>query len=181
MAAVKLEPDGIVTRTFSPRDDPPHALTTASVVAHTAIVSRRLTWKRERMLKQDGSGHGIDVSLAAAGRAAHLANGPECRGGGESLVHETHRQTGSFLELCSHVSRFDRSGRVITLLIEGQADHESLDLELGAAPDHLSDRRPLPAAPLDETRGRRDGAGRVADGETDATITVIDSEYPRRE
>jgi hypothetical protein len=79
------------------------------------------------------------------------------------------------------MSRFDRSGRVIPLLIEGQADHESLYLELGAAPDHLSDRRPLPAAPLDETGGRRDGTRRVADGETDATITVIDSEYPRRE
>jgi hypothetical protein len=153
MAAPKLEPDGIVTRTFSPRDDPPHALTTASVVAHTAIVSRRLTWKRERMLKKHGSGHGIDVSLAAAGRAAHLANGPECRGGGESLVHETHGQTGSFLELGSHMPRFDCSRRVIPLLVEWQADHESLYLELGAAPDHLSDRRPLSAAPFDETGG----------------------------
>src|SRR4051812_30867327 len=101
MAVVKLEPEGMVTRTLSPRDDPPHALRTASAVAHTAIASRRLTWKRESMLKKDGSGHGIDVSLAAAGRAAHLADGPECRGGGEPLVHETHGQTGSFLELCS--------------------------------------------------------------------------------
>src|SRR4051794_12606876 len=87
MAALKLDPDGMVTRTFSPRDDAPQALTTASVVANTAMVNRRLTWKRERMLEEDGGGHGIDVSLAATSRAAHVTNGPEGRRSSEPLVH----------------------------------------------------------------------------------------------
>ena len=153
MAALKLEPDGIVTRTFSPRDDPPQALTTASVAADTAIVSRRLTWKRERMLEEDGGGHGIDVSLAAASRAAHVANSPEGRRSRKPLVHETHGQTCSFLQLRSHLPRFDRTGRVLSLRIKGQANNECLHLELAAAADHLSDRRPFTSAPLDKTGG----------------------------
>ena len=153
IAKLKLEPAGIDTRTRSPRDEPPHALTTASAAVQVALTSRRLTWKRERMLQEYGGGHGIDVSLAAAGRAAHVANGPERRGGREPLVHETHGQTSSFLQLRGDVSRFDRPRGVIPLLIKWQANDESFHLEFGTAPDHLGNWRPFPSPSLDEAGG----------------------------
>jgi hypothetical protein len=128
------------------------------------------------MLQQNGGGDGIDVSLAAAGGPAHLPDGPQRGGRCESLIHETRRKTGSFLELGRDVAHLDRSWRVLTVAIKGQANDEALHAELGTSADHLGDGWSLAAPPLDEAGRRRDGPRGVADGEADAPVTVIDRE-----
>jgi hypothetical protein len=133
------------------------------------------------MLEQDGRGNGIDISLAPPSGAAHFPNRAERGGSGESLVHETHGEACSFLELRRDVAGLDGSRRVVTIAIKRQANHKALDLELGAAANHLGDGRPLAAATLDEPGWRCDGPSRVADGEANTTVTVINREEAIRE
>jgi hypothetical protein len=127
------------------------------------------------MLQQDGGGDGIDISLASARGSTHFANGAKSGGGREPLVHETHREAGSFLQLRGNVTDFGGAGGVVAILIERQADDEALCLELGAAANHLGDRRALSGAAHDEASRRGDGAGWIAHREADATVTVVDS------
>jgi hypothetical protein len=127
------------------------------------------------MLEQHGGGDGIDISLASAGGSTHLAHGAKSGGGGEPLVHETHGKAGSFLQLGRDVTDFGGAGGIVAVLVERQTDDEALSLELGAATNHLRDRRPLSGATGDEADRGGDGSGWIAHGEADATVTVIDS------
>jgi hypothetical protein len=150
---LKFDPDGMLTRTLPPLDEPPHPATTANAITHATPATRSLTWKRERMLEEHSSSDGIDISLSSSSRATHLTNGAERRGGREPLVHETHGKTGSFLQLGGNVACLDGAGRILAILVEGKANDKALHLELHAAPNHLGDRRPFAAPALDEAGG----------------------------
>jgi len=101
------------------------------------------------MLQKDGCRKRVDVSLAATGRAAQFADGTECHGGGIPLVHETHGESGPFLELGGYSADFDGSRCVIAICIERQSDHVACDFERLATPDHLGNGRAFAAPTLD--------------------------------
>ena len=126
------------------------------------------------MLQEHGGREGIDVAFAASGRAAHFTNGALRRGRRVSLVYETHGQAGPFLELGGNVARLESAWGVVAVFIKGQANDEAFDLERGPSTDHFGDRRPLAAPALDESGRRRNGPGRIADGEPDASVSVVD-------
>src|SRR5215204_239752 len=172
-AAPKLAPGGTVTRTVFSFDDV-QAVTDPSATSASARTTRGLTWKRERMLEQHGSGNGIDVSLAAECRAAHLTYGAQRGGGRIPLVDETHRQARAFLQFRRHVSGFYGPRRVVAVLIQRQSHHEPFYREVRAAPNHLRNGRTLAAAPHDEPGRRRDDPQGVADGEAHSAVTVVD-------
>ena len=178
-AALKLDPGGIVTRTVPPLDEPQPVPVAASAVVTAAI--QRLTRKRERMLQEDGGREGVDVASTAASGPAKLADGAKRYGGCIALVHETHRQTGPFLELRGNVADFGGARRVIAILVERQSNDVPLGLECFAAPYHLGNGWSLPTPTLDEPGRRRDSAGRIAHGETDTAIAVVNRQQARRE
>jgi hypothetical protein len=149
-AVLKLEPAGIITRVLPLRVEPPQPATTVSAAVHTVAAIRRLTWERERMLEEHSGSDGIDISFSSSSRATHLTNSPKGRRGREPLVHETHGHASAFLQLGSDVACLDGARRVLAVLIERQADDESLDGELVASPNHFGDRRSLAAAAFDE-------------------------------
>ena len=128
------------------------------------------------MLQEHGGGERVDIPLAATSRATHFANRAKRGSGREPLVNETRREARAFLQLGRDVTRFDGSRRVVAILVQREADNESLDLQLPATPNHLGDRRAFARAAQNETGRRRDRSRRVADGEADATFTVVDGE-----
>jgi hypothetical protein len=128
------------------------------------------------MLEKHSGSDGIDISLPSSSRATHLTNGAKRGGGGEPLVHETHRHAGTFLQLGSDVARFDGAGRVLAVLVERQTDDESLGCELIAPANYFGDRRSLAAPAFDEAGRGGNSAGRIAHREADATVTIVDSQ-----
>jgi hypothetical protein len=174
-AAPKLDPAGIITRVVRVLE-PVHAAVSAS-----AAIQPRLTWKRERMLQQDGGGDCIDISLASARGSTHFAHGAKSGGGREPLVHETHGQTGSFLQLGGDPADFGGAWAVVAVLIEREADDEPFRLELACATNHLRYRWALSGSADDKARGRRNCASWVADREADAAVTVVDRQKASRE
>ena len=104
---LKLDPAGIITRAVRVFE-PLHAATSAS-----AAIQKCLTWERERMLQQHGGGDGIDISLASARGSTHFAHGAKSGGGREPLVHETHGEAGSFLQLGRDVADFGGSRGIV--------------------------------------------------------------------
>ncbi len=176
-AALKLDPEGIVTRTVPSFDEPQPALVATTTAATAGM--QCLTRKRERMLQEDGGRERVDVAPAAASGPAELADGAKRHGGGVALVHETHGQASAFLELGRNVADFSGTWRVIAIRVERQPDHVPMDLERFPAPDHLGNRRPLPAPTLDEPGRRCDRAGRIAHGETNTAVTVVNRQKAR--
>jgi len=142
---------------------------------------QRLTSKRERMLQKDGGRERVDVASTAASGATQLADGAKRQGSGVPLVNETHGQAGPFLELGRNVADFHGPWRIVAIRVEREPDHIPLDLERFPTPDHLGNRRPLPAPTLDEAGWRCDRAGRIAHGETDTAVAVINRQEAGRE
>jgi hypothetical protein len=167
----------MVTRTaswtLSLVDDPLQLATRASVAAQTVARTGCLTWKRKCMLQEHGGREGIDITLTATGRPTQFADGAKGGSGRIPLVHETHGEARPFLQFRRDVPDLHGAGRFVTVFVERQADDEAFDLELLAPPNHLGDRRPLTATALDEPGRRGNRAGRIADGETDANVAVI--------
>ena len=128
------------------------------------------------MLQEHGGRERVDIALATTGGPTHLANGAKRGRSGEPLVNETRGKACPFLQLGGNVPSLGGAGRVVAILVEWKADDEAFDLELLTAPNHLRDRRAFAPAPQDETGRRCDRSRRVADGEADATITVVDGE-----
>jgi hypothetical protein len=178
-AALKLDPEGMVTRTVPSFDEPQPAPVATRAAATTGI--QRLTSKRERMLQKDGGRERVDIPASAASGPAELADSAKRYGGSVALVHETHGQAGPFLELGRNVADFRRTWRIVAVSVERQADHIPLDLERFPAPDHLRNRRSLPPPTLDEPGRRCDCAGRIAHGETNTAVAIVNRQQARRE
>src|SRR6185437_13167816 len=174
-----LAPGGMVTRTFAP---PPHAAASASSASATkgaARATRRLgSTLRERMLEENGRGECIDVFLAAARRAAHLANRAERHGCRVALVDQLDGQAGALGKLGGHGACFGRARRLVAVAVERQTHHEAARLERRGAPHQLGDRRTFAGAPHDRAGGRCDRAGWIADRQPDAALAVVDRQQP---
>ena len=179
-AALNVDPEGMVTRTVPLFDEPQAVPAATNKMAATAGMGR-LTSKRERMLQEDGGRERVDVTSSAASGPAELADGAKRYGGGVPLVHETHGQAGPFLELGRNVADFRGPRRVVAVPVERQPYHVPLDLERFPTPDHLGNRRPLPAPTLDEAGRRCDRAGRIAHGETNSAVAVVNRQEACRE
>jgi hypothetical protein len=132
------------------------------------------------MLQQHGGSDRIDISLASACRATHLAHGAKSGGGREPLIHETHRKARAFLQLGGDVPDFGGAWRVVAILVERKTDDEAVGLELSASSNHLCDGRALSGAADDEAGGGGDCASRIANGEADSLFAVVDSKSARR-
>src|SRR5512140_1431134 len=192
-AAVRtLAPGGIVTFTTGPRALPPHA---ASDAVHSARSAARRTRARQlaarpyaarlltelrnesqRMLKKNRGGQRVDIALAAASGAAHLAHRAQSGGGGVSLIHERHGKPRSLLELGRDLSRLDRARRVVAAIIERKSDHERRCFGRLRPSHDLRDGWPLARPSHDESGRRCDGARRVAQGESHTLLAVIHRE-----
>ena len=173
-AALKLDPEGIVTRTVPPLDEPQPAPAATRAAATAGM--QRLTSKRERMLQKDGGRERVDVASSAASGSAELADGAKRDRGGVPLVHETHGQAAPFLELGRNVADFRGTRGVVAILVERQPDDIPLDLERLPAPDHLGNRRPLPTPTFDKPGGRCDRARWIAHSETNSSVAVVNGE-----
>ena len=107
----------------------------------------------ECVLEQDGGREGVDVALAVAGRAAHFVHGPERGGGGESLVEQSHGQSGALLEFGRDVPHLDGARRVVALAVQRQAEHERPRFQRVGAPHEFGNGRAFAGAPLDVSGG----------------------------
>ena len=99
------------------------------------------------MLQQDSSGKRIHVSLSSTRRSPHFSYSSEGRCRGVPFIDERDWISGTSFQLCPYPAYLLRPWALVALVIQREAEHESVSLVLLRAPDHLSDRRPLPRAP----------------------------------
>src|SRR5580704_1253623 len=108
-AARNVDPGGIITR-FSSVVLPPHALT-----PHARTARLR---QRQRMLKQDSRGQGVNISFASLRGSTHLAHRPQCGCAGISFVNITHGQPGPLRELGANITNFGRPRGLLAVAVE---------------------------------------------------------------
>jgi len=118
----------------------------------------------------------VDVPFPAARRATHFLDRSLSGGGRKTLVNEPDRKPAPFGQLRSNFPRLGTTLGFFAFLIERQADHEPLGLELAGAVEDLTDGRAFAGAAEDVAGGGRDGAGWVAHGESNASVTEVDCE-----
>ena len=111
-------------------------------------------------------------------RATHLANGSQGGSGGKALVDQLDRQPGSSVQILGYSSHFGGALRVVSVFVERQPEDEPACLERDRTPHELGDRRPLAGTSQYEANRRRDDPSRVADGETNPTLAIIDGQQP---
>jgi hypothetical protein len=126
------------------------------------------------MLEKNGGGEGIDIAAPASRRSVHVANGTLGCGRRESFIDEADRQAGPPRDLGSYRADFDRSWRVIALLIERKPEDESPGIDLVRPRDDLCDRGTLSRTAEQESRRRCNRPAWITDRESDSAVSIID-------
>ena len=181
-AAIRmLAPMGTVTRAFP---SPPQAA--ARTIANEAIARpHRLTSPRGHWAGSGSWSACCSSTVAASASTSPFRPRVEppisrmARCAAAVVKRSSTRRTGKsapFAKKARDPSCFDAALVVLAGLVERQPDDEPLGLERLCPVEYLAHRRTLPRPPRDVTGRRRDRAGRVADGEPDASVTEVDSE-----
>src|SRR6476646_4406250 len=71
-----------------------------------------------RLLEQHRGSERVDVSLALARLAPHLAHGAQGDGRRESLIHQRHRQCRAARKLVRDTSALDGARRIVAVAVE---------------------------------------------------------------
>ncbi len=124
--------------------------------------------------------HGIDALFLTAGRRRQVEPGQLAARTHrrQALVPIRHRDSRPALQRLAEAAHLGGGGALITLRVEGESDHDDPDLVLIGDRDDLSVRRAL-AAPSHDGRERLgDGSCRIADGDANPPLAVIDAECP---
>jgi len=100
----------------------------------------------------------------------------QCGRGGETLIDQLNRQTGTSLQFRGDATHFSCALGVRSILVERQTDDETACLERRRSANELGDWWAFPRPPKNETGGRCDDAHRVADRESNASLTIIDGQ-----
>ena len=98
----------------------------------------------------------------------------QCGRGGETLIDQLNGHPSTSLQFLSDMPHFGCAVGVLSILVEWQSDDETACLERRRSANELGDWWALPRSPQNETRGRCDDAHRVADRESNASLTIID-------
>src|SRR3954462_9068063 len=117
-ACPKLAPRGMITRAGAPCGCPEQAAATT----HSATSARRMSVRNiERMLEQNRRRHGVDITLSAAGRFAHLFDCTQGCRRGITFIIKTNGHAGTFRYFRTQFSYFGRPIGLVALSVERKA------------------------------------------------------------
>lgn len=129
------------------------------------------------MLQQHRRGQRIDVTLAPLGRATEFADGTQRGGSGEAFVDIPNRRTGPFTDRSAHQTHLGATRCFVAISVEGEPQHYFVCLERDHASDEFGDGGTFACASQDVPGGGGNGARRVADGQTNAPLPVVNGQY----
>src|SRR5256886_1123704 len=132
----------------------------------------------EVMLQQHRRRERVHVVLAAPGRPAHCAHGPECARRGEPLVPQVDRLSRAACDVAGERPRCGGGFRLGPVLVERQADHDAGHGVLLEQGEKLAHREAFAGAAGEGGQGLGEGARLIGEGEADAALAPVDAQQP---
>src|SRR3989475_3699932 len=132
----------------------------------------------EVMLQQHRRRERVHVVLAAPGRPAHCAHGPECARRGEPLVPQVDRLSRAACDVAGERPRGGGGLRLGPVLVERQADHDAGHGVLLEQGEKLAHREAFAGAAGEGSQGLGEGARFIREGEADAALAPVDAQQP---
>src|SRR5213593_4720754 len=132
----------------------------------------------EVMLQQHRRRERVHVVLAAPGRPAHRAHGPERARRGEPLVPQLDGLSRAACDVAGERPRSGGGFRLGSLLVERQADHDARHGMLLEQGEKLAHREAFAGAAGEGGQGLGEGARFIGEGEADAALAPVDAQQP---
>src|SRR5438132_9073724 len=130
------------------------------------------------VLQQHRRRERVHVVLAAPGRPAHCAHGPECARRGEPLVPQVDRLSRAACDVAGERPRGGGGFRLGPVLVERQADHDAGHGVLLEQGEKLAHREAFAGAAGEGGQGLGEGARFIGEGEADAALAPVDAQQP---
>src|SRR5256884_6337754 len=130
------------------------------------------------VLQQHRRRERIHVVLAAPGRPAHRAHGPERARRGEPLVPQLDRLSRAACDVAGERPGGGGGFRLGPVLVERQADHDAGHGVLLEQGEKLAHRKAFAGAAGEGGQRLGEGARFIGEGEADAALAPVDAQQP---
>src|SRR6059036_1677068 len=150
-----------------------------SAIANPQFFSRRSPpLGVQIVLQQHRRRERIHVVLAAPGRPAHRAHGPERARRGEPLVPQLDRLSRAACDVAGERPGGGGGFRLGPVLVERQADHDAGHGVLLEQGEKLAHRKAFAGAAGEGGQRLGEGARFIGEGEADAALAPVDAQQP---